>query len=129
MPPTPRDLVAISASSAPRARNPCRPSVDGSARSMRARKNRRPPMYRWLLLPLVLPSLVAATDYTVSPGQRITDVLRRMGSGDTLTIHGGTYDENNLQPPSGSTVQGAPGETVILRPTGGTAAGFELSSN
>jgi len=50
-----------------------------------------------------------------------------MSSGDSLTIHGGTYGENNLRPPSAVTIEGAPGERVVLRPTGGTAAGFELS--
>jgi len=51
-----------------------------------------------------------------------------MSSGDTLTIHGSTYGENNLTPPSGATVQGAPGETVIIRPTGNTAPGFDLGT-
>lgn len=87
-------------------------------------------MYRWFLtLPLVLlPVVTAAATFDVSAGGSIAQALSRMGSGDTLTIHGGTYEENNLQPSSGSTVQGAPGERVVLRPSGNTAPGFDLGT-
>ena len=100
-------------------------------------------MSRWfLMLPLVLfpvvataATLVVATSGSDSasctddaPCRTIRQGLRRLASGDTLTIHGGTYEENNLNPPSGATVQGAPGETVTIRPTEGTAPGFALGA-
>jgi len=55
-----------------------------------------------------------------------------LSAGDTLVIHEGTYAENNLQPPGGSsgspvTVMGAPGETVTIQPTSNLNPGFELS--
>ena len=86
-------------------------------------------MPRWCfsLAFCLLPGLATAASLTVAPGQSIAAALRRMSSGDTLTIQAGTYAENNLQPPSGSTVQGA--GSVIIRPTGGTDVGFALSSN
>ena len=86
-------------------------------------------MHRWFLaLPLLLlPVVTTAASLTIGPGQSIAAALRQLGSGDTLTIHSGTYAENNLSVPSGATVQGAPGETVILRPTGGAAPGFALA--
>src|SRR5215471_7706851 len=100
-------------------------------------------MYWWLLiLPLVLlPRTATAGTLVVAPSgsdsnpctasapcRTIRQGLSRCGSGDTLTIRGGTYEENNLQPPSGSTVEGASGETVTLRPTGGPAPGFALGA-
>jgi len=101
-------------------------------------------MHRWFLtLPLLLLPVIAAADTLVvatsgndsasctadAPCRTIGQGLSRLASGDTLTIHGGTYDENNLRPPSDSTVEGAPGETVILRPTGSAAPGFELAQS
>src|SRR5262245_41317832 len=100
-------------------------------------------MHRWFLavalclVPTLAPAgtLVVATSGSDSspctesaPCRTIRQGLSRLGSGDTLTIHAGTYDENNLQPPSGSTVEGASGETVTIRPTGGTAPGFALGA-
>src|SRR5215467_13529498 len=104
---------------------------------------RRPSMHRWFLtLPLLLLPVVAAADTLVvatsgsdsapctadAPCRTIGQGLRRLASGDTLTIHGGTYDENNLRPPSGSTVEGASGERVVIRPSGGAAPGFDLDT-
>jgi len=101
-------------------------------------------MPRWFLtLPLLLlPVVTAAATLVVAtsgsdsapctaaaPCRTIGHALSRMQSGDTLTMQGGSYDENNLRPPSDSTVQGAPGETVIIRPTGSAAPGFELPQN
>ncbi len=44
--------------------------------------------------------------------------LTCLSSGDTLTIRAGTYTgEPEMSPPSGATIQGAAGETVIIRPT------------
>src|SRR5262249_19133240 len=63
-----------------------------------------------------------------APCGTIRQGLDRLDTGDTLTVHGGTYDENNLSLPSGATVQGAPGEQVILRPTGGAAPGGGASA-
>jgi len=79
---------------------------------------------------LIVASVRAATAATfeVSPSGSIAQALSRMGSGDTLIIHAGTYAENNLHPPSGVTVEGALGESVILRPSGNAAPGFELGS-
>src|SRR5215471_7616375 len=88
------------------------------------------PMHRWFLtLSLILlPGIATAASLTIGPGQSIAAALSRLGSGDTLTIHAGTYAENNLSLPSGATVQGAPGETVVIRPTGGPAPGFALGA-
>jgi hypothetical protein len=84
---------------------------------------------RWYLIPLVCclstPASYAAT-FTVSPGQRIASALSQMHAGDTLTIQGGAYDEKDLHPPSGVTIQGAPGQSVVIRPTGTPASGFEF---
>src|SRR5215471_6056328 len=100
-------------------------------------------MYWWLLiLPLVLlPRTATAGTLVVAPSgsdsnpctasapcRTIRQSLSRCGSGDTLTIRGGTYDENSLQPPRGSTVEGARGETVTIRPTGGPTRGFALGA-
>ena len=100
-------------------------------------------MYRWFfavalfLVPTMAPAgtLVVAPSGSDSnpctesaPCRTIHQGLSRCGSGDTLTIHGGTYEENNLQPPSGSTVEGASGETVTIRPTGDPAPGFALGA-
>jgi len=86
-------------------------------------------MYHWFLtLPLLLlPTLATAASLTVSPGQSIAAALSQMAPSDTLTIQGGTYTENNLTPPSGSTVQGE--GSVVIRPTGGTNVGFALANN
>ena len=86
-------------------------------------------MTRWFLtLPLLLfPVIAHAATLEVTAGHSIAQALSRLSSGDTLTIHAGTYAENNLTPPSGVTIEGAPGERVVLRPTGSTAPGFELA--
>src|SRR5262245_1546808 len=104
---------------------------------------RRPAMHHWFLtLPLLLlPVAASAATFVVStsgsdsasctadaPCRTIRHGLDRLGSGDTLRIQGGTYNENDLRPPSGSTVEGAAAAAVVIRPTGGTAAGFELGA-
>src|SRR5215470_17507865 len=81
-----------------------------------------------VLLLVTTTTTATAAEVTLSPGQSISAALSRMGSGDTLTLRGGTYNENNLHPPSGSTVQGALGEAVVIRPVGNAAPGFELGS-
>jgi len=101
-------------------------------------------MHRWtltltfLLFPLVATAatLVVATSGSDgnpctadAPCRTMRHALDGMSDGDTLTIHGGTYDENHLSPPSGSTVEGAAGETVILQSTDSTGPGFELSQH
>jgi hypothetical protein len=78
---------------------------------------------------LVLPSLATAASLTVAPGDSLSQAIARMASGDTLTIAAGTYTENTLRPPSGVTVQGAPGATVVLRPNGGAATGVSITSS
>src|SRR5262245_24076083 len=109
----------------------------------RVNNRRRPSMHHWFLtFALLLPVSATAATYDVSPSgsdsapctadapcRTIRHGLERLGSGDTLTIHAGTYAENNLHPPSGVTVQGAPGEQVILHPTGNTAPGFDITAN
>src|SRR5262245_49133422 len=90
------------------------------------------PMPRWffvVLLGTLTAATAHATDLTVSPGQSITAALRQMHAGDTLTIEEGTYDEQELHPPSGVTVQGAAGHTVVIRPTGHPTTGFEFGSS
>jgi len=85
-------------------------------------------MHRWFLALLVLSftAPVQAADLTVSPGQSIAAALSQMHTGDTLTIQEGTYDEQELHPPSGVTVQGAAGQHVVIRPTGHPTTGFEF---
>jgi hypothetical protein len=70
------------------------------------------------------PCTQAAPCRTIARGIAVT------ASGDTLTIHAGVYDENHLRPKSGTTIQGAPGDTVIMRPTSGpNAPGLETTSS
>src|SRR5262249_20730070 len=79
----------------------------------------RHPMHRWFLTlsVLLLPGIATAASLTVSPGQSIAAALRQLGSGETLTLQAGTYNENNLNVPSGATVQGS--GSVVIRHTGG----------
>src|SRR5262245_8199954 len=86
-------------------------------------------MCRWFLVPLVCSLSVSsgyAADYAVSPGQSIASALRQMHAGDTLTIQAGVYDAHDLKPPSGVTIQGAPGQNVVIRPTGGPNHVFDV---
>src|SRR5262249_26770304 len=101
------------------------------------------PMHRWFLaLPLLLlPAITTAATLVVSPSgsdsnpctldspcRSIRQGISRLQSGDSLSIQGGTYAENNLHVPSNVTVEGAAGATVVIRPTHGVAPGFELGA-
>ena len=87
-------------------------------------------MHRWFLALLVLSCTahVQAAPWTVRADQSIAAALSQMQAGDTLTIEEGTYDEQELHPPSGVTVQGADGHNVIIRPTGAPTIVFEFGS-
>src|SRR5215475_7176614 len=101
--------------------------VRSPSRAKSSSTTRRPPMRRlFLTLALLLPAIATAADFTVSPGQSIASALSQMHAGDTLTLHGGTYDAHDLRPPSGVTVQGAAGQTVIIRPTGRPSHAFDV---
>ena len=84
----------------------------------------------WLVLGLLVCAQAATLHVSTSgsdgnpctqaaPCRTIQHGITILSSGDTLTIHGGTYAENHFTPPSNVTVQGATGETVIIRPTSG----------
>jgi hypothetical protein len=73
-----------------------------------------------MLLVLLLltsgPTISHAATLTVGPGHSLQSAISSLHSGDTLLIKGGTYAEGNLTPPSGTTIQAAPGETVVIQP-------------
>jgi nitrous oxidase accessory protein NosD len=83
-------------------------------------------MSRWLVLLMVFPIYVQAATVEVPPGQSIQSALDQAGSGGTVRLQAGTYNETNLRPPSGVTIEGA---GAIIRPTGTPAAGFEVSGS
>src|SRR5262245_54566524 len=81
----------------------------------------------WGLLALLLlpvpPSFSASQ--TIGPGDDLGQAVSQMQPGDTLTLAGGTYHAANLSPPSGSTIQAAPGASPVI--TGSQDTLFDLS--
>ena len=73
---------------------------------------------------LLAPLVSRAATYYLSAGEDFTTVLGKMQAGDTLFLHGGTYNQRlfsgSLRIPSGTswsnpvTIASAPGETAVL---------------
>jgi hypothetical protein len=77
-----------------------------------------------LLVHLTLPSVTLAASLTIGPGDALAPAVAQLRPGETLTLRGGTYPQplrsGDVTFPSGTswdaavTIQGAPGETVML---------------
>src|SRR5262252_5049447 len=72
--------------------------------------------FQGILMLLLLTSVAHATTRTVEPGGSIAACAAQSQAGDTCLVQPGTYQESNVNPPSGVTIKAAQPGTAILQP-------------